>query len=101
VLVDRLARADQRDRHEERRQDDEEDRDAVDARLEVGAEPRNPLGIENELEPIALRVEVIEDEERDQERDRRERDAEPTVEGRLGLRRAHHEQRTEDRQRQE
>src|SRR5690606_25447461 len=100
VLLDGLPRAEQGQRHQERRQDDEEDRDAVDAELEVRAEPRDPLDVEHELERVTRLVEVAQREQRDEERDRRARDTETAMQRRLALRRAHDEDRADDGQRE-
>src|SRR5207248_6655413 len=93
---DRAPRRAQEDGHEERRQEHEPERDAVDAELEVDAERGHPLFVDDVV-PVR-RIETAEHEQRRGKRDERDGEGEAAQEALFFARQEQAQERAEERQ---
>ena len=91
-------RRQQRQRHQEGRQQHQPQRDAVDAQVEADAERLDPDLVDLQLEPGLRGVEVAQDEQRHQERHQRRAEAEAAVDRLLFARHQHDQRGAEERQ---
>ena len=96
-LVDLVPGGDHHDRHQQRRERDQHQRDAVDADLVVDAERLDPVVLLEELVAGLVLLEVDDHGDREAELDEREEQRGLLGQQRIGLRQQRHDQRAGER----